>query len=68
MLLLLALATAEAPPRTPPTAQATATVRVLHSSVATRFAWTRLPENQRREVKIRDQQGRELLLRLVENE
>ena len=67
MLLLLALATA-APPRTPPTAQATATVRVLHSSVATRFAWTRLPENQRREVKIRDQQGRELLLRLVENE
>ena len=65
MLLLAVLATA-----TPaqPKVEATATVRIERPSIAARDRWERLPNDRRGEVRIRDEHGRELLLRLVENE
>ena len=48
--------------------EAVAAVRIERPSIADSRAWEKLPENRRKEVRIRDEQGRELLLRLVENE
>ena len=65
MLLLAALATS-----TPvqPRLEATATVRIERPSVAASANWEKLPKVRRKEIRVRDERGRELLLRLVENE
>ena len=65
MLLLAAIATSMT---VQPRIEATATARIERPSIAASELWERLPKERRREVPIRDQQGRELLLRLVENE
>jgi hypothetical protein len=65
MLLLAALAlSAPAQPRL----EAVAAVRIERPSIAASQLWEKLPKARRKEVRIRDEQGRELLLRLVENE
>jgi hypothetical protein len=69
-MLLLAVIVASLPPPAPPRvqAEAVATARILKSSLAGRRAWGKSPEGLRREVRIRDELGRELVLRLIENE
>jgi hypothetical protein len=37
-------------------------------TVASSGIWEKLPKQRRKVIRIRDEQGRELLLRLVENE
>ena len=63
MLLLLAIASA-APVET----AAKATVRIEHPARIGARDWPLVPEAQRRELIVRDEQGRTLLLRLVENQ
>ena len=65
MLLLAAIASS-----TPvePKLQATATARIERPSIAARELWESLPKERRSEIRIRDEQGRELLLRLMEND
>ncbi len=67
MLLLAAVALASA---SAPTTEvkARATVRVERAVRVTGDDWKRLPEAKRREVLVRDEQGRPVLLRLIENE
>jgi len=65
-MLLLALHASAAPLE--PRREATAAVRIERRSIATREEWNAIPKSRRREVTIRDEQGRELLLRLIENE
>jgi hypothetical protein len=52
----------------PPAPQATATIRIERPVKASRADWERLPPQSKREVIVRDEQGRRLLLRLVENQ
>jgi hypothetical protein len=66
MLLLAALAANFTPPA--PTLRATTTVRIERPVSASRVEWERLPRSQRREAIIRDEQGRPLLLRLIEQQ
>jgi hypothetical protein len=69
VLLLVALAVSQAAPPLPPVRlQASATVRIERPVSASRTDWDRLPASQRREVIARDEQGRPVLLRIVENE
>jgi hypothetical protein len=63
MLLLAAIAAAS-----PPTVQATATVRIERPARASREAWERLPAQSKREVVVRDDEDRPIRLRLVENQ
>ena len=65
MLLLAALATS-----TPvqPRLEATATVRIERPSIVAKDLWEKLPKEWRKEIRVRDEKGREQLLRLVENE
>jgi hypothetical protein len=65
MLLLSVLASAA---HVEPRRDATATVRIERPSIVRRDTWNAIPRSRRREVTIRDEQGRELLLRLIENE
>ena len=64
MLLLVALVSQAAPP--PPKVRATATVRIERAASASRERWEQLPLSSKREVIVRDAQGRPVLLRLVE--
>jgi hypothetical protein len=69
MLLLAAAAALISPASSPrPQGEAVAGARILKPSAAGSRTWNESGEGQRREVRIRDEQGRELLLRLVENE
>ena len=65
MLLLAALVTA-----TPaqPRRDASASVRIERPSVASADKWIDVPKPKRREIRIRDEQGRQLLIRVIENE
>jgi hypothetical protein len=63
MLLLLASVVAS-PPQV--TVRASATVRIERPQNVSREAWDRLPCGSSREVIVRDEQGRPLLLRLIE--
>ena len=62
-MLVLALAAAA-----PVAVQARASVRIERPVSASREEWERLPKSARREVVIRDEQGREILLRLIEQQ
>ena len=70
MLLLAALAAQASPAPSQPnvTVQATATVRIERPSTVTAKDWERTPQLMKREVIVRDEQGRPLRLRLVENQ
>ena len=66
--MLLLIAAALQPPRPPVVRQATASVRIERPVKVSAEEWERLPEQQRREILVRDEAGRPLLLRLIENE
>ena len=66
-MFLLIAATVQ-PPRPPVVRQATASVRIERPVKVSAEEWERLPEQQRREILVRDEAGRPLLLRLIENE
>jgi hypothetical protein len=69
MLLLVALAAQAANPPSPPVVtQATASIRIERPAVATGDQWDRLPPNRKRAEIVRDEQGRPVLLQIVENE
>ena len=65
MLLSLAAAFTATPQQRPPAA-ATATVRIERPVSVSGEEWALLPQATRSERIIRDEQGRELLLRLIE--
>jgi hypothetical protein len=71
VLLLAALAASQAAPAPPPPKarlQATATVRIERPSTVTAKDWEQTPQPMKREVIVSDEQGRPILLRLVENQ
>jgi hypothetical protein len=70
MLLLAALAAQAslAPPAPNVAVQATATVRIERPSTVSSKEWGRLPSRSKSEIIVRDEQGRSILLRLVENQ
>jgi hypothetical protein len=69
MLLLLASAAASPQPPAPiARVEATASVRIEHSATATRKSWEQLPKGSRKEVVIRDERGRPVLVRIVDYE
>jgi hypothetical protein len=70
VLLLVALSAQASPAPSQPivAVQATATARIERPSTVTARDWERMPQAMRREVIVRDQQGRPLLLRLIENQ
>ena len=63
---MLVLAVLAATP--PPKVQATATVRIERPVKANLEEWEKLPPQSKREVVISDEQGRRVLLRVVENQ
>ena len=68
MLLLAALAAFSAAPAERPAMQARVTVRIERPARASAKQWDSLPLSGRREILIRDDQGRPVLIRLIENE
>ena len=66
--MLLLIAAAAQPPPPPVNVQATASVRIERPVAVSSEDWKRVPKAQRREVVGRDEAGRRLLLRLIENE
>ena len=66
MLLLIAAASQPQPP--PVRVQATASVRVERPVRVSSENWEQVPKVRRREILVRDEAGRPLLLRLIENE
>lgn len=68
MIALAIIAAEPVPPPRPIVAQATASVRIMNPVSIDQREWERLPDSARREIIIRDEQGRELLLRLVEQQ
>jgi hypothetical protein len=70
MLLLVALAASQAVQPPPPRVvlQATATVRIERPVTAGREQWDKAPPSNKHEIIVRDEQGRPMLLRIVENE
>ena len=69
MLLLIALAASASPPPPPVRVQeARATARIERSQRVTQETWTSAAEDQRREIIRRDEKGRLILLRLIENQ
>lgn len=67
-MLLLGLLAFAAEPATPVVRQARATVHIVSAVRASRDEWKRLPPQRRREVVRRDDDGRAVRLRLIENE
>jgi hypothetical protein len=70
VLLLVALAAQAvlAPPLPKAAVQASATVRIERPSAVSARQWELQPESAKRELRVRDEQGRPVLLRLVENQ
>jgi hypothetical protein len=70
MLLLVIAAAAAAPiPQAPPeSAQARATVRIERPAIVSREEWEKLPRSARSERIVPDEQGRQMLLRLIEHQ
>jgi hypothetical protein len=68
MIALALIAAATPPAPRPVLAQATASVRIQRPVSVDQREWERLPKSARRETIIRDEQGRELLLRLLEQQ
>jgi hypothetical protein len=70
VLLLVALAAQAAPAPPPPKAavQASASVRIERPSAVSAREWEQQPESAKRELRVLDEQGRAVLLRLVENQ
>jgi hypothetical protein len=66
MLLLLATVTTSFDASARPDIQATASVRVQRSRPVNEYEWKHTPKLSRRETVVQDDQGRLLLLRLVE--
>ena len=67
-MLLLVAAALQPQPHPPVVRQATASVRIERPAKVSRDEWERVPQRQRREILVRDEAGRPLLLRLIENE
>ncbi len=68
-MLLLALAASIASPLPAPArAQSRASASIMRAARATASEWEALPPGRRRELLVRDEQGRPLRLRLIENE
>jgi hypothetical protein len=69
MVLLAAIVfAAGSPPARQPRLQAIASVRIERPSSAGKETWDRTPKARRSEIIIRDDHGRKLLLRLIENQ
>ena len=69
MLLLAAIASATTTTMIErPSVQARVTVRIERPVTASAEQWERLPASRRREILIRDERGRLVFLRLIENE
>jgi hypothetical protein len=66
MLLLLATVSASLEPSPRPEIQARASVRVQRVRAVNQNEWDHAPKSSRREVVVRDDQGRWILLRTVE--
>jgi hypothetical protein len=67
MLLLAAIAAIATTPAERPV-EAQATVRIERPVSASADQWERLSETKRREILVRDEHGRPVLVRLIENE
>ena len=68
LVLVLAAAATSVPPPPKAIAQAEAIVRIERPVAVSRQQWEKLPPSARREVVIRDENGRETLLRLIEQQ
>jgi hypothetical protein len=68
VIALAIIAAASAQPPRPVMVRATASVRIERPVSIDANQWKQVPEGSRRETIIRDEQGRELLLRLVEQQ
>ena len=68
MLLLASIAANAAVPTARAERQATATVRLQRSQPVNEYEWKRAPKTSRHEVIIHDEEGRPILLRLVEHQ
>ena len=68
LVLVLAAAASAAPPGPKAVAQAQASVRIERPVTVNRQEWEKLPSSARREIAIRDENGREILLRLIEQQ
>jgi hypothetical protein len=66
-MLLFPAAIVASPPTTVRTeVQATATIRIERPAIANSEEWKRSPKSQRREIIVRDRNGRPTQLRLIE--
>ena len=68
LVLVLAAAAPAAPIATQAVVQARASVRIERPVAVSRQEWEKLAPSARREVVIRDENGRETLLRLIERQ
>ena len=68
LVLVLAAAASAAPIAPKAVAQAQASVRIERPVAVSHQEWGKLPPSARREVVIRDENGREVLLRLIEQQ
>lgn len=66
MLLFIASTSTSLAPPPSPQLQATATVQVVRAAPVNSNEWARTPKQSRREIVVRDKEGRQMLLRLVE--
>ena len=66
--MLLLIAAALPPPEPRVVRQATASVRIERPAKVSSEDWESVPGMRRREILVRDEAGRTLLLRLIENE
>lgn len=66
--MLLLIAAASQPPPPPVRVQAKASVRIERPISVSSEDWKRVRKARRREVVVRDEAGRPMLLRLIENE
>ena len=66
--MLLLIAAASQPPPPPVRMQATASLRLERPAEVSSENWEQVPKARRHEILVRDEAGRPLLLRLIENE
>ena len=67
-MFLIALVASLTPPVYRVTRQSTATVRIQRSSRATAETWSKAPAHQKRETTVRGDDGRPVIMRLIEHE
>jgi hypothetical protein len=66
MLLLIAASVQSFAPPVRAAAQAKASVRIEQPATASRKAWDHSAKGSRREIVVRDEQGRRILVRVIE--